>query len=451
MEHQNAPIPPSRPPRVAVVGAGIVGSAIAYELQKRGAEVTLIDRDEPGQACSYGNSGAISPGSVAPLAMPGVLASLPKMLLDERSPLYLPLSYLPRALPWLLRFIASASPRRVEQAAERLHAIHVNAVQRHRQLTQEIGAPELLMQRGHLHLYPDAGALEKDATSWRMRKEFGYEFETLDRAGIEALEPNVGKRYQVGVFLQDHATIVNPGRSVKAIVRAFEQRGGQWRRTEVRALRRADFAGRPRWCVVEADGREDECFDEVVVAAGAWSRKLTAPLGLEIPLESQRGYHVQFRDAARAVTRTVVLADRKVFVTPMEEGLRVGGTVEIGGLSRPPDMRRAAMLERIARETFDGLDDPAPARWMGHRPCMPDSVPIVGPADGHPGLWLAVGHGHLGVTDSVNTAYRIADRMLGVGIEAEGRSVPPFPETADSTAAPRSVAPAKAGAQRLDR
>jgi len=163
---------------------------------------------------------------------------------------------------------------------------------------------------------------------------------------------------------------------------------------------------------VEAEGAGNT-FDQVVVAAGAWSRRLLDPLGLPLALESQRGYHVQFQGGRETVSRTVVLADRKIFVTPMEGGLRVAGTVEIGGLDRPPDPRRAAILERIARETFEGLDDLQATPWMGHRPCMPDSVPVIGPAAGRPGLWLAVGHGHLGLTDSINTAQSIASGMLG--------------------------------------
>ena len=154
-------------------------------------------------------------------------------------------------------------------------------------------------------------------------------------------------------------------------------------------------------------------FDQVVVAAGAWSRRLLDPLGIRLSLESQRGYHVQFNGAAGTIARTVVLADRKVFVTPMEHGLRVGGTVEIGGLRPPADMRRAELLRRIACETFPELQHVGSSQWMGHRPCMPDSVPVVGPAPKHPGLWLAVGHGHLGLTDSVNTARLIAEQILG--------------------------------------
>jgi D-amino-acid dehydrogenase len=397
--------------RIAVVGAGIVGTSTALALRKRGADVTLIDRDEPGRGCSFGNSGAISPGSVAPLAMPGVLASVPGMLLDDESPLYLPLRYLPRALPWLLQFVASARPARVAESAARLAAIHAGAIDAHEAMTRELGVPELFLRRGHLHLYPDEQALAKDAGGWRMRAQYGFKVDKLDRGGIEALERNVSERYRIGMYLADHATILNPFRYVQAMARAFAAAGGRIVRAEVQGLRREGA----QW---EVRGLPQQRFDEVVVAAGAWSRPLLAPLGVHLALESQRGYHLQFEGGRDVVSRTVVLADRKVFVTPMEEGLRVGGTVEIGGLAAPPDPRRAAVLERIARENFRGLDQLDTRTWMGHRPCMPDSVPVVGPAPGHAGLWLATGHGHLGLTDSLNTAQRIAQAMLGASAGA---------------------------------
>lgn len=261
---------------VAVVGAGVVGSCIALALQKRGAAVTLIDRDEPGRGCSYGNSGAISPGSLAPLAMPGILSSVPGMLLDEESPLHLPMRYLPTALPWLLRFVASAQPSRVALSAAKLAALHAGAVDRHAQLARELGVPELFVRRGHLHLYPDARALAKDAGTWRMRRYYGYQFQQLDRAGILALEPRVGERYQVGVFMADHATIVNPFRYVQAMVRGFARRGGQQRRDEVQAMTPlADGRWQLR-TAAEADAAANT-FDRVVVAAGAWARRLLDP------------------------------------------------------------------------------------------------------------------------------------------------------------------------------
>jgi D-amino-acid dehydrogenase len=397
---------PGASPTVAVIGAGIVGTCIAYTLARSGAQVTLIDRDEPGQGASFGNSGAISPGSVAPLAMPGVVKTVPGMMMDPESPLFLPPGYLPCALPWLMAFVASSSPERVAQTGVKLADLHRGAIAAHEAMTREVGVPELFMRRGHLHLYPNAAALAKDAGGWRMRKEHGYDFTQLDRAGILDLEPGVGPRYTIGVYMADHATILHPFRYVQAIARAFVAQGGKVVRGEVLSLAPQDGG----WRLKLADG--ERSFDHAVVAGGAWSRALLDPLGIHLKLETQRGYHVQFTGGGQAVSRTVVLADRKVFVTPMEEGLRVGGTVEIAGLKRAPDMRRAALLERFARETFAGLEQLPAKPWMGHRPCMPDSVPVVGPAPGTRGLWLAVGHGHLGLTDSINTGVRIASQLL---------------------------------------
>lgn len=280
--------------RIAVIGAGIVGTSIVLALRKRGADVTLIDRDAPGHGCSFGNSGAISPGSVAPVAMPGVLASVPGMLLDEESPLYLPLRYLPRALPWLLRFVASARPAAVEASAAKLAAMHAGALEAHEAMTRELGVPELFVRRGHLHLYPDAKALGKDAGGWRLREAYGFKAQQLDRSGIEALEPGVSQRYQVGMYLADHATIINPFRYVQAMAGAYAAAGGRIVRAPVADLRFVDG----KWLLGTPGAAGDAPFDDAIVAAGAWSRELVAPLGVHVALESQRGYHVQFDGGA---------------------------------------------------------------------------------------------------------------------------------------------------------
>ena len=401
--------------RVAVIGAGIVGVCIAHELRKRGREVLLIDRDEPGSGCSFGNSGAISEGSVVPLAMPGLLKSVPGMLCDPEGPLYLPPGYLPWAMPWLARFALASRPAAAQHAASRLAVVHRNALQLHLNLAREVGAPELILRRGHLYLYPDESVLAKDQSGWRLREQYGFRAQRLDRGGILALEPGIAERYRIGMFLADHATVTNPWRYVQAIFQHYAALGGDCLRAEVRKL----APGSGGWNIEYADGAPAGAAGQVVVAAGAWSRRLLDPLGVHLPLESQRGYHVQFEGGAE-VSRTVVLADRKVFITPMETGLRVGGTVEIGGLSAAPSPRRSQALLRIALSAFPSLSGRGYATWMGHRPCMPDSVPRIGPAPGRAGLWLAVGHGHLGLTDSAGTAQAIADGIQGGRPRPEG-------------------------------
>lgn len=389
---------------VVIIGAGIVGACIALSLSRRGIDTLLVDRQEPGSGCSFGNSGAISPSSVAPLAMPGILASLPGMLSDPLGPLHLPPAYLPRALPWLVRFLASARPVHVERSVARLAHLHRGALELHRALTHEVGVPELLLERAHLHLYPDDAAFAKDAAGWRLRAEHGFSYDRLDSAGIHDLEPGINARYRLGVLLKDHGTLLNPHRYVRAIVEAACTRGARLLRADVRDMRFVEGAWHLDMDAPPVRARH------VVVAAGAWSNALLARRGVRLRLESQRGYHVQFAGEA-PVSRTVVLADRKVFLTPMEAGLRAGGTVEIAGLNAPPTRARSEALAGIAREALAGIDLGPCVHWMGHRPCMPDSAPVIGPAQGHPGLWVATGHGHLGLTDAPATGLLIAEAI----------------------------------------
>lgn len=394
-------------PAIAVVGAGIVGATAAYVLCKRGAHVTLIDRADPGRGCSYGNAGALSPGSVAPLAMPGILARAPRMLLDPEGPLHVPLAYLPRALPWLIRFVAASHPDRVEAIATRLAAFHANAIDHHLALAREVGASDLVSRRGHLHVYPDAAALATDAAAWTLRERHGLRIERLDRSGIVSLEPRIGPRYTLGMYLPDQAMVMHPFRYVQQIVRSFVVRGGRLARDEVRAIEPDLARG---WSVHTSEGRQNA--DHVIVAAGMQSAALLEPLGVRLPLESQRGYHVTFVGIDAPLSRVVVLGDRKAFLTPMPDGFRIAGTVEFGGLVRPANPKRSALLSRFARETFADLPTVTEKHWMGHRPCTPDSLPLVGPVASRTGLWLATGHGHLGLTGAVNTALALADAIL---------------------------------------
>jgi D-amino-acid dehydrogenase len=380
---------------------------IAYELRKRGLDVVLIDQNEPGTGCSFGNSGAISSGSVVPLAMPGVLASVPGMLGRPDSPLFLPWHYVPRAMPWLLRFVWASRLAGVNNAAQRLAHFHTNAVALHQALAAQVGVPELIVQKGHLHLYPDQHALRSDQAGWRLREHFQVPFQRLNRDEVLDLEPAIPAQYQAGVFMHDQATVRNPFRYVQAIAAAAFAAGVEFHRANVQTLGRDSAAASTLpWQLQTTAGSLSA--RHVVVAAGAWSRLLLQPLGVRLALESQRGYHVQFQGGPSPVSRTVVLADRKVFITPMEEGVRVGGTVEFGGLQAPPNPHRAKVLLDIAHATFPSLVANPYSTWMGHRPCMPDSVPVVGPAPGLPGLWLATGHGHLGLTDSAFTGQLIA-------------------------------------------
>lgn len=397
----------NRRDRVAVVGAGIVGLSVAHHLQKAGFQVTVVDAESPASQCSRGNAGALSGHSVAPLAMPGVLKGALRMILDKTGPLHIPPTYLPAAAPWLLRFVRAARPERVEAIAQALSGLLTPSLAAHTAMASDVGF-QGIATTGQLHLYPDAAALSKDSQGWDLKKRHGLEIERLQDDEVQDLEPDVSRAYRIGLLLPQDRWVANPYTYGVAIAASLVRNGATFVRGHVRRLV-PDGSG---W---RLDGPETPVHAEkVVVAGGAWSAALLSPLGIRVPLESQRGYHLHVPDSGTNLTRTVVLADRKVFITPMDDGLRIAGTVEFGGLARPMNEARAALLGEHAKIGLPGLRTSAqPGYWMGHRPCLPDSMPVLGPAAGHPGLWLAFGHGHLGLTGAATTGEWMAAAMRG--------------------------------------
>jgi len=399
-----------------VIGAGIVGLCVAHALKKTGRDVVVIDADAPGAQCSFGNAGALSSGSVAPLAMPGIMKTAVSMLTDSSSPLHIPFAYLLPAAPWLARFVAAANPRRVREVADALAFLLADSVAAHQRLAADVGCPDIVRQTGQLHLYPDRQAMDKDRASWLLKREHGLRMQDVDRHAIDELEPAVAHRYGQGIFLPDEGWLTNPARYTQAIATRLRGMQVAFEQAAIHSLRQESGM----WTV--SDGSRRWRAGHVVVSAGMGSKALLAGLGLRVPLESQRGYHVQIPDPGVSISRVVVLADRKVFMTPMEPGLRIAGTVEFGGLTRPPNEKRALLLKRDALAGLQGLNAGGFTTWMGHRPCLPDSLPVLGPVKNRPGLWCAFGHGHLGMTGSVNTGKLLAAAMAGQG----GGSLAPF-------------------------
>jgi D-amino-acid dehydrogenase len=288
---------------IVVVGAGIVGVCTAWQLLRRGADVTLLDRDEPGVGCSYGNAGALSCGSVAPLAMPGLMRDALSMLLDPAAPLRIPLSYLPKAAPWLLRFVRASRPDEVRRISGALSTLLANSIEKHMEMLGEVGASDVLRRTGQLYLYPDEKWLAKDTMSWALRREHGLAVERVSRANILALEPEVGPDYSIGMFTPEQGMSINPYRQVTAIAGDFARRGGRVVRDRVAGIEVA--ADRVR--AVRGENAAYTC-DHAVLCAGAWSAQLLEGLGYALPLESQRGYHVTIPSPGVSVARPVIAA-----------------------------------------------------------------------------------------------------------------------------------------------
>jgi glycine/D-amino acid oxidase-like deaminating enzyme len=392
---------------VIVVGAGIVGMATGLALRLRGVEVTVVDRQPPGLGTSFGNAGIFATYEVMPVATPGILARVPGMLFDPSGPLAIRWQYLPRLAPWLLRFIAASTPGRVARLARDIAALTALADESYRPLFEAAGAGPLLRRQGALYVFTEASeaAIRRTVDEYRA---FGVNARAIDRAELSELEPGLSRECRFGLLYPDTFHTVDPLALTRSLAEAFARRGGTLLQAPVA---RIEPAGPQRADVVLEDGRRLSAR-HVVLAAGAWSKPLARGIGDRVPLDTERGYHLVFPQAGGLLNRPVCWAEGGFYMTPMAEGLRVVGTVELGGLSAPPRPARYAALEMRVKRMLAFEGQPA-SRWMGFRPSLPDSKPVLGPSPKAGAVIYAFGHGHLGLTLAGVTARLVADHVTG--------------------------------------
>lgn len=399
---------------VVVIGAGAVGSATAIEALRAGLRVTVLEPGEPGgpHATSYGNAGWLSSHSVVPPALPGAWRKVPGWLADPLGPLALRWRYLPRAMPWLLRYLASGwTEARVQRTADALRTLLADAPVLHARLAAEAGVPQLIERRGLLHAYRSRAEFDGDSLGWRVRRRTGVQWEEWPQDELRRREPDLDARYTLGIFVPEAGHCRDPGRYVAALARHALGSGAE--RVMARATGFRIEGGRLRAVLTEAG--EIAC-DAAAICAGARSGPLAAAAGSAVPLESERGYHVVVEDATVGPRTPTMVADGKLIAHWMDGGLRAAGQVEIAGLDAAPDWRRAEILHAHLRSMFPSLAPAAPGsasakQWLGHRPSLPDGLPCIGPAAATPDIVLAFGHGHVGLCGSVRTG-RLAAQLL---------------------------------------
>jgi D-amino-acid dehydrogenase len=389
---------------VIIVGAGIVGMACALSLCREGHRVTVIDMEGPGEGASKGNAGCISPAGVVPLAGPSTMMQIPGWLLDPLGPLAVRWRYLPKALPWLLRFAAAGRADRVEAQSKALRDLYAPAYDTYAPLLQYAGATGLFSRPGYLVAYETEQGWQKSRGDAELRRRRGVPMRELDEAGIRALEPALAPSFRWGVHLVENGYCADPYELVKRFAAAFTKGGGTIRRERVVACALADG----RSARVTTDHGEHRA-ERLIVAAGARSHQIAAQLGSQVPLETERGYHATVPEPGVRLSLPVMHGERKFIATPMSMGLRFAGTTEIAGLEAPPNWRRAEALVKAGTAMFPGSSGANPSFWMGHRPSLPDSLPVIGPAPQSPAVLYAFGHGHLGLTGGAVTGQIIAD------------------------------------------
>ncbi|WP_114284678.1 NAD(P)/FAD-dependent oxidoreductase [Candidatus Halocynthiibacter alkanivorans] len=390
-----------------VIGAGIVGVSTAIWLRRGGQDVTLIDRGIPGMGTSFGNAGVLAACSVAPVTAPGLVLKGPGLLLDPNFPLFLRWSYLPRLAPWLFRYLSHANDRDTRRIAKGLTTIVADSVEQHRALTEGTDAARWVRKCNYAFAYKDRAAFDADAYTWGLRREAGFVPELVEGRDVQDMEPALGPVSQLLAVMKDHGFVLNPADYVAELAAVFTGMGGRVVQATVKDF---DLSGGTIRAVDTDQGRFD--CDTAVLAAGVWSKPLLAKLGLNVPMETERGYHIDYAQPTERPAFPVMVAAGKFVASPVGEGLRCAGVVEFGGLDAGLSKAPLALLRKKVRETFPKMRAESETEWMGHRPAPSDSLPLIGEV-GTSGVYTAFGHHHIGLTSGPKTGRMVADLICG--------------------------------------
>ena len=377
--------------KIGIVGAGIQGISNALFLQKKGFNVTIFDRDEPGSpAASYGNAGHFSPYASVPINRPDVLTDVPAMLLSSTGPLALKWNYVPKMIPWFLQFIRNCTSKKMMYTAKNMHQILDLALPAYDELFDEIDLGGLVEKKGILYIWNDQ-SLKSRELEIRVRNELGVDQQVVTPKEIHDLEPNIKPIYHGGVYYQHGRHARNPKKILLKLFELFLKKGGKFLKMNIKEIKFDE--DKP---IIKAE-TQSFLFNKIVIACGSFSKKLTDNLDEKIPLDTERGYHVHFKDCDHLLSRPVIFQNRGFGITPMEQGLRVVGTVEFGGLNNPLTKSRVKNLINNAKYMMGDLPEHED-EWLGFRPTLPDYLPVIGPSKKHKNVFYCFGHHHLGWT-----------------------------------------------------
>ena len=394
--------------QVIVIGAGIVGVSTALWLQRAGQAVTLVDRGVARDRASFGNAGVLAACAVVPVTVPGLMRKAPAMLLDPRQPLFLKWSYLPKLLPWLTRYLGHARADCVARIAAALAPITGDSLADHQALAAGTAAADFIRPSDYLFAYRDRAHYGGDAFGYSVRRSVGFAWQELEGEAWHGYDPVYSRDLGFATRFANHGIIRDPGAYLEALETHFRNDGGRFIQGDVEDVVHADGVVRG----VRLQG-ETLTADAVVVATGAWSGKLTGKLGLNVPLESERGYHLELWQPNRMPRAPVMITTGKFVATPMNGRLRLAGIVEYGGLEAPPSRAPLALLRNQIRAAIPGLKWQDEQEWMGHRPVPADSIPLIGEVPGLRGAYVGFGHQHVGLTGGPKTGRLLAQLVTG--------------------------------------
>ncbi len=376
--------------KIGVVGAGIQGVCTALFLQKKGYQVIIFDRDQPINSASYGNAGHFSPYASVPLNRTDIVSDVPTMLLSSRGPLAIKWNYVPKMIPWFLKFLLNCRQERMMHTAKNMHQILDQSLPAFDELFEEINLEGLVENKGILYVWTDKNLKSRELEN-KIKEELGVKQQLVNPKEIHDLEPNLKPFYHGGVYYDYARHARNPRKILTKLLENFINKGGKFLKLNIQDINFDE--DKP---VIRSETQRF-IFDKLVIACGAFSKKLTDKLHEQIPLDTERGYHVHFKDCDHLISRPVVHANRAFGLTPMEQGLRVVGTIEFGGLDNPLSKSRIKNLILNAKDMLEGLPEHKD-EWLGFRPSLPDFLPVIGPSKNYKNVFYSFGHHHLGWT-----------------------------------------------------
>ena len=394
--------------RATIIGAGIVGICTAISLLEKGFDVLLIDRNEPAEGASHGNAGVVSPWTCVPQSTPGLWRSIPKWLFDREGPIALRWDYLPRFIPWAIKFLAAGKEEGLPAIADAMQALNRPNVDLYRQLLEGTGSEHLMVESMYVHVFRSKDAVNLKSLSWKLREERGVPIEVVGPERLREVEPALSPAYKTGVLMKGQARAIDPGGVGMALAEKAKKMGADFLKAGVHRIEKSP---KGEWNI-HTDAGERKAKN-LIIAAGAWSARLLEPLGYNLPLEAERGYHVIFQSPGITVNNSIMDADAKFVASSMASGVRCAGTAEFAGIDAPPDYRRAQVFVRLAKHLFPDINTKDTIEWMGSRPSFPDSLPCLGEIPGKDGLFCAFGHSHYGFGMAPNTGRVVASIVTG--------------------------------------
>ncbi|WP_299961752.1 FAD-dependent oxidoreductase [uncultured Roseobacter sp.] len=398
---------------VFILGAGIIGICTALSLAERGVAVRIIDRGEPGQETSFGNAGIISPWSVIPQSMPGVSRQIPQLMFGRAAPLSIRAAAWPKMIPWGLRFLQQASEARARATADVMEVLCAPSIDLYRRHLQGTGAESLIKDSIYVHAFRDGSRANLKSLDYAIRQEKGANLELVGSEALQATEPALSPAFNAAVLIHDQARALSPGGIGRVLAEKARGLGVDFITDNIRKLNRTDGA----WQIVCDGGTH--AASQVVVAMGAWSANLLAPLGLRMPLMAERGYHLEFAQPGIEIRNSVMDVDAKLVASSMEAGVRIAGQAEFAPVDAPPDDRKRGQLRKLAKAAFPDLNTGTESFWMGRRPSFPDSLPVLGEALEKKGLFLNFGHSHYGLMMAPKSGELLADMVIGRASNAD--------------------------------